>query len=100
MRVCRGLLFALSVFSLAYSALRRAEAQIGVRDVPPVPVTITLCESPNSSDVKNCGTLTSNGQNYHVAQFGEYIPKELSQSIADNHVALKGPVTTPIAWNR
>jgi isocitrate dehydrogenase (NAD+) len=24
------------------------------------------------------------------AQFGEYIPKELSQSIADNHVALKG----------
>jgi isocitrate dehydrogenase (NAD+) len=31
------------------------------------------------------------------AQFGEYIPKDLSQSIADNHVALKGPVTTPIA---
>ena len=28
--------------------------------------------------------------------FGEYIPSDLSDSIARNKVALKGPVTTPI----
>jgi len=30
-------------------------------------------------------------------QFGEYIPKELSESIERTHVGLKGPITTPVA---
>ena len=30
------------------------------------------------------------------AKFGEYIPKELTESLERTHVGLKGPVTTPV----
>jgi hypothetical protein len=66
MRIRTGLLFALSIFSVACPAIRQAGAQIVVRDLPPVPVAITLSESPDSNPYKvsNRGTLTWNGQNY------------------------------------
>ena len=43
----------------------------------------------------NWETFAAGAEAYQ--QFGEYIPKELSESIERTHVGLKGPITTPVA---
>ncbi|WP_263353327.1 tetratricopeptide repeat protein [Acidicapsa acidisoli] len=66
MRKRMGLLFALAVVGLAYPTTRPAGAQIVVKDIASVPVTISISESPdpNPAQITNHGTLTWNGQNY------------------------------------
>ena len=62
MRVRTGLLFALAAVSIAPSGMVQASAQTST----PAPTTISFCESPdpNAFNVKNCATLTWNGQGY------------------------------------
>jgi hypothetical protein len=65
MRIRTGLLSALAVLAFPYPAI----SQTGAQTSPPantIPTTITECESPtpNPFRLKNCGTLTWNGQQY------------------------------------
>lgn len=84
MHVCTGLLLAFAAFSLPYPVIAGIGGQSSSQATNAIPVKITECESPapNPYQLKNCGTMTWNGQKYDAEFSGV------------TNVITKGPATT------